>query len=65
MIRCGECEYLGLWPERISVRWPKKHKTFFGCSVHRTDNGTCVMWDKVPKRHPNWCPKYLEVKRDG
>ena len=63
MICCSECEYLALWPDRISVRWPIKRKTLYSCVVHQTDNGTSTMWKKIPKTHPHWCPKYKEGKQ--
>ena len=62
MIRCTECEHLMPWSDRVKMPWPKKHKRFFSCVLHRTDNGTCTMWSKLPKTPPRWCKKYLEVK---
>lgn len=51
MIRCGECD--GLCCRQI------KSKTFYHCEA-RPDR----LWDKIPKTHPRWCPKWKGVKKN-
>ena len=57
MIRCSECANL--------LPWRFGEKSFCSCSLHRTDNGTRVVWTKVPKRHPHWCPRYKEERDES
>jgi len=53
MIRCSGCKYL----EELSI----KHKVFYSCQ--KTKNpGEWWLWQKVPKSHPRWCPRYKGEK---
>ena len=60
MIRCSECTKL----EEI----PLTHKTLYYCFLQRMEakHGIweCKLWERIPKTHPRWCPKWKGVKND-
>jgi len=57
MIRCSECKHFD--------KMPIKTKVFYYCMKH-TDgsicNGVQMLWQKVPRTHPRWCPIYRGEK---
>jgi len=64
MIRCSECE--NIKPVELLGNNHKpgsKHKEFYVCCIYwECGLYRFHLWNKVPKGHPRWCPKYKEAK---
>ena len=54
MIRCSECKHCGV----VIIQNPYYNRSFYSCGIAPKE----VYWNKVPKGHRRWCPKYKEAK---